>query len=123
MGDQLYWSWYSFGGRIEWCACFASWCADQCGYIKDGSVPKLAYCPWGVQWFKDAGHWQDRGYAPQSGDIMFFDWGSDETSDHVGIVESCDGSTVFTIERNSGNACQRKRYDLHSSTIVGYGTL
>ncbi len=26
-GGQPYWSWYGFGGRVEWCACFASWCA------------------------------------------------------------------------------------------------
>lgn len=122
VGGQPYWSWYGFGGRVEWCACFVSWCADQCGYIEDGSVPKFAYCPWGVQWFKDAGRWQDRGYAPQPGDIVFFDWGNDGTSDHVGIVESCDGSTVFTIEGNSGDACQRNSYSIGSASIMGYGT-
>lgn len=122
VGGQPYWSWYGFGGRVEWCACFVSWCANECGYIEDGSVPKFAYCPWGVQWFKDAGRWQDRGYAPQPGDIVFFDWGNDGTSDHVGIVESCDGSTVFTIEGNSDDACQRNSYGIDSVSIMGYGT-
>lgn len=122
VGGQPYWSWYGFSGRVEWCACFVSWCADQCGYIEDGSVLKFAYCPTGVQWFKDAGRWQDRGYAPQPGDIVFFDWGGDGTSDHVGIVESCDGSTVFTIEGNSGDACQRNSYGINSASIMGYGT-
>lgn len=31
------------------------------------------------------------------GDIIFFDWEQDGHSDHVGIVESCDGSTVYTL--------------------------
>lgn len=122
VGGQPYWSWYGFGGRVEWCACFVSWCANECGYIENGSIPKFAYCPWGVQWFKDAGRWQDRGYAPQPGDIVFFDWGGDGTSDHVGIVESCDGSTVNTIEGNSGDACQRNSYVVGSASIMGYGT-
>lgn len=122
VGGQPYWSWYGFGGRVEWCACFVSWCANECGYIEDGSVPKFAYCPWGVQWFKDAGRWQDRGYAPQPGDIVFFDWGGDGVSDHVGIVESCDDSTVHTIEGNSGDACQRNSYSINSASIMGYGT-
>lgn len=122
VGGQPYWSWYGFGGRVEWCACFVSWCANECGYIEDGSVPKFAYCPTGVQWFKDAGRWQDSGYAPQPGDIVFFDWGGDGVSDHVGIVESCDGATVFTIEGNSGDACQRNSYGINSASIMGYGT-
>ena len=121
VGGQPYWSWYGFPSRVEWCACFVSWCADQCGYIEEGRVPKFAYCPTGVQWFKDAGRWQDRGYTPQPGDIVFFDWGGDGVSDHVGIVESCDGTTVFTIEGNSGDACQRNSYEISSSSVLGYG--
>lgn len=122
-GGQPYWSWYGFGSRVEWCACFVSWCADQCGYIESEAIPKFAYCPTGVQWFKDAGRWQDRGYAPQPGDIIFFDWQGDDESDHVGIVESCDGTTVFAIEGNSGDAYQRNSYDIRSASIIGYGTL
>lgn len=76
-----------------------------------------------MQGFKDAGRWQDRGYAPQPGDIVFFDWGSDGVSDHVGIVESCDGSTVYTIEGDSDDACQRNCYGIDSASIMGYGTL
>ena len=123
IGGAPYWSWYGFSGRVEWCACFVSWCANEVGYIEDGLVPKFAYCPSGIQWFKDAGRWQERGYTPQSGDIIFFDWQGDGVSDHVGIVESCDGSTVYTIEGNSGDACQRNSYSVGGSTVAGYGIL
>lgn len=122
VGGQPYWSWYGFPSRVEWCACFVSWCANECGLIENGSVPKFAYCPSGIQWFKDAGRWRERDYEPQSGDIIFFDWGGDGVSDHVGIVESCDGTTVFTIEGNSGDTCQRNSYDVDSASIMGYGT-
>lgn len=53
VGGEPYWSWYGFGSRVEWCACFVSWCADQCGYIDTGVIPKYAGCVNGVQWFKD----------------------------------------------------------------------
>ena len=30
IGGETYWSWYGFNERVEWCACFVSWCANQC---------------------------------------------------------------------------------------------
>ena len=53
MGGDPYWSWYGFNSRVEWCACFVSWCANECGYIDAGVIPKYAGCVNGVQWFKD----------------------------------------------------------------------
>ncbi len=97
VGGRPYWSWYGFSGRVEWSACFVSWCANECGYIEAGAVPKFAACSAGVQWFRSAGLWRDRGHEPRSGGIVFFDWGGDGGAGHVGIVESCDGSTVHTI--------------------------
>lgn len=123
VGGQPYWSWYGFAGRVEWCACFVSWCANEAGYIESGQIPKFSYCPTGAQWFKDAGRWQPRGYTPNPGDIIFFDWEGDGISDHVGIVESCDGTTVNTIEGNSSDACRRLSYHIVSSVIYGYGFL
>ena len=94
VGGQPYWSWYGFSSRVEWCACFVSWCSDQCGYIESGIIPKHSYCPTGVEWFRSRGQWQDRNSIPAPGSIIYFDWGGDGVADHVGIVESCDGSTV-----------------------------
>lgn len=122
VGGQPYWSWYGFDSRVEWCACFVSWCANECGLIGSGAVPKFSYCPTGVQWFKDAGRWVSGGEVPSRGDIVFFDWDGDGISDHVGIVESCDGHTVRTIEGNSGDACRRNAYSVGSASIMGYGT-
>ena len=120
-GGQPYWSWYGFNSRVEWCACFVSWCADQCGYIESGLVPKFAGCVDGANWFKSNGKWQNRTYEPKTGDIIFFDWEGDGTTDHVGIVEKCENGTVYTVEGNSGDACKQRQYAVGSSNIYGYG--
>lgn len=91
MGGEPYWSWYGFNSRVEWCACFVSWCANECGYIDAGVIPKYAGCVNGVQWFKDRGQWLDNSAEPAPGMIIFFDWadesGQDGLSDHTGIVQ------------------------------------
>ncbi|HBF7768580.1 lysozyme family protein [Clostridioides difficile] len=122
-GGQPYWSWYGFNGRVEWCACFVSWCADQCGYLESGIIPKFSLCSDGVNWFKGKGQWQDKNYEPQTGDLIFFDWGNDGSIDHVGIVEKCENGTVYTVEGNSGDACKQQSYPVGSGSIYGYGVV
>ena len=120
-GGQPYWSWYGFDSRVEWCACFVSWCAGQCGYIDSGLIPKFAGCIDGANWFKSNNRWNDRNYEPKAGDIIFFDWEGDGTTDHVGIVEKCENGTVYTVEGNSGDACRQRQYTVGSRNIYGYG--
>lgn len=66
VGGQPYWSWYGFNSRVEWCACFVSWCANECGYIEAGVIPKFAGCANGVNWFKACDLWRDRGFIPKA---------------------------------------------------------
>lgn len=120
-GGQPYWSWYGFNDKVEWCACFVSWCADQCGYIDSGLIPKFSGCVDGVNWFKTNNRWKNRSYEPKAGDIIFFDWEGDGTTDHVGIVEKCENGTVYTVEGNSSDACRQRQYTVGSSNIYGYG--
>lgn len=86
-------------------------------------MPKFSYCPTGVQWFKNQGQWVDRSATPEPGWIIFFDWGGDGVSDHVGIVEYCDGGIVYTIEGNADDACMQLAYSVGSSKIMGYGVI
>ena len=120
-GGQKFWSWWGFTERQEWCACFVSWCADQAGLIQKEAVPKFSVCTDGVAWFQAKGKWQSGGSVPTPGTIIFFDWNHDGASDHVGIVESCDGTTVHTIEGNSGDAVKQNSYTVNSQSILGYG--
>lgn len=121
VGGEPYWSWYGFGSRVEWCACFVSWCANECGYIDTGVIPKFAGCVNGAQWFKDRGQWQDGSAEPVPGMIIFFDWEGDGETDHVGIVEKVENGTVYTVEGNSGDCCKLNSYAVGSSVIYGYG--
>ena len=120
-GGETYWRWFGFGSRVEWCACFASWCADQCSYIESGVIPKFAKCDDGVNWFRNKGQFKDGSYTPAAGDFIFFDWGNDGSIDHVGIVESTVDGVVHTIEGNSSNAVNRRSYSIGKSSIYGYG--
>ena len=120
-GGEKFWSWWGFTERQEWCACFVSWCADQAGLIQKEALPKFSVCTDGVAWFQAKGKWQSGGSVPTPGTIIFFDWDHDGASDHVGIVESCDGTTVHTIEGNSGDAVKQNNYTVNSQSILGYG--
>ena len=121
VGGQPYWSWYGFNSRVEWCACFVSWCYGQMGL----SEPRFAACQaQGIPWFQSHGQWGARGYADIApGDAIFFDWDLDGSADHVGIVVGTDGSRVYTVEGNSGDACKIKSYDLNYECIKGYGLM
>lgn len=121
VGGEPYWSWYGFGSRVEWCACFVSWCANECGYIEMGAIPKFALCSIGAQWFKDRGQWGDNSMEPVAGTIIFFDWDGDRNPDHVGIVEYIEDGVVYTIEGNSGDTCRQKQYEVGNNQIYGYG--
>ena len=129
VGGQPYWSWYGFNSRVEWCACFVSWCANECGYLDAGVIPKTAGCISGSNWFKDRGLWQNNSYEPRPGDIIYFDWDNkgssgpqDGLADHVGIVEKVENGLVYTVEGNSGDSCRENRYAVGHYEIYGYGT-
>ena len=121
VGGRPFWSWYGFNSRVEWCACFVSWCYNQAGK----SEPRFAGCQsQGVPWFQSRGQWGARDYeniAP--GDAIFFDWDGDGSADHVGLVIGTDGERVYTVEGNSGDACKIKSYPVNYSCIKGYGLM
>ena len=121
VGGQPYWSWYGFNSRVEWCACFVSWCYGQMGL----SEPRFAACQsQGIPWFQSHGQWGGRDYANIApGDAIFFDWDLDGSADHVGLVVGTDGSRVYTVEGNSGDACKIKSYSLTYECIKGYGLM
>ena len=126
IGGDPYWSWYGFQSRVEWCACFVSWCANECGYIDAGIIPKFSTCATqGMPWFQNHDLWQDNSYLPHPGDIIFFDWdngGQDGSPDHVGIVEKVANGHIYTIEGNSDNSCRQNNYPIGYYEILGFGT-
>ena len=125
VGGAPYWSWYGFNSRVEWCAIFVSWCADQCGLLNSGAVPKFSGCGTGVQWFQSRRQWLPGSTTPEPGMLIFFKWyGSDALiADHVGIVERVENGRVYTIEGNSNDMVRRNSYPIGYGEIKGYGVL
>ena len=121
VGGAPYWSWWGLDYRVEWCAIFVSWCADQCGYLDAGVLPKMEGVRPYVDWFIERGQWQGREYEPMPGDIIFFDWESDGLADHVGIVEKVENGLIYTVEGNTGDICAERRYTMGSAPVYGFG--
>lgn len=114
-----YSAWYGITG--PWCAMFVSWVAAVSRATT--IIPKHAYTPSGVQWFKDRHQYFSK---PRVGDIVYFEWPGMGRVSHVGIVEAVhsDGS-ITTIEGNtdvaggrSGGRVMRQR---RTRYIDGYG--
>ena len=122
------WHWGTADGE-PWCASFVSWCADQCGLIELGVIPKFEGCIYGVQWFSERGlfyytpYYGGVEYIPKTGDIIFFSGTRNkDISSHVGIVQYVEGGRVITIEGNTSNSVLERSYDLTDSYVLGYAT-
>lgn len=114
-GENLtkYGAWFGMNGA-PWCHMFVSWCAEQSGNA--AVIPRTGYCPAGISWFQQRGQYKLKGsYTPKRGDVIYFG------GEHVGLVESSSGGTVYTIEGNSSNAVCRRSYPLSYARITGYG--
>lgn len=111
-----------------WCAMFVSvMFADMFGADKAEEMiyGHYAYCPYGVQHFKNNGAWHT---SPKAGDVIFF--ASSGTASHTGIVRKVSGGRVYTVEGNTssasgvvanGGAVAQKSYSTGYSRILGYG--
>ncbi|WP_019724403.1 lysozyme family protein, partial [Enterococcus mundtii] len=123
---EKYWQWYGFEGRVEWCAIFVSWVADQVGYLNQEKIIKSANCLQMINWLTEKGNYKkaSENYHPQPGDLIFFDWNGGGTGkDHVGIVEFTDGNIIQTIEGNTADKVARRTYFINDPSISGYGIL
>ena len=125
-GGQPYWSYYGFSSRVEWCACFVHWAMRNTpsASSKYPTTANNAYCQTVANNFMSIGQWGDRNYTNLvAGDTIFFDWQGDGHTDHIGLVIGTDGTNVYTVEGNSGDAVKVKSYPVGSSVIYGYGLM
>ncbi len=121
IGGEPFWSWYGFNSSQEWCACFASWCENELGYIDEDKAPKFALVGDGISWFIYRDQWLQPDATPVAGDLIFFDWDDDDIKDHVGIVSAVVGDKIFAIEGNSSDRCRVKVYNVGDEVIYGFG--
>lgn len=130
VGGYRYKNWY--GMDANWCAMFVSYCADKCGFIEKGIMPKTASVATSKQWYINNNLYHDAasGYVPKAGDIIIFGNGMS----HTGIVTGYNPETkkLTTIEGNSGRSSttpyhkgshvKEHTYSITYSKIAGYGT-
>lgn len=130
VGGYRYKNWY--GMDANWCAMFVSYCADKCGFIEKGIMPKTASVAASKQWYINNNLYHDAasGYVPKAGDIIIFGNGMS----HTGIVTGYNPETkkLTTIEGNSGRSSttpyhkgshvKEHTYSITYSKIAGYGT-
>ena len=128
-----YGNWYGYQGG--WCTTFVLWCFNKAGNAYDTKlygniIPSGGNCNSMISWFSNKGryHKASSGYTPKSGDLIFFDWSGNGSSQHVGIVDYTSGSTVYTIEGNCSGEVKARSYTKSGSkpynnisSIMGYG--
>lgn len=117
---------YAVKYNDAWCSTFVSAVAIKAGLTN--IIPTECGCERQVELFKKLGEWvEDDAHVPAPAEIIFYDWddlglGDDKGwSDHVGIVESCDGKTITVIEGNKNGAVGRRVLPVNGRYIRGYG--
>ncbi len=103
-----------------WCCKFICWVYNQAGCLN--LIKKTAGCGTELSFFKKMKEFEPRGYKPEKADIIFINWDSKNTPDHVGIVKKVDNKYVYTIEGNRSNKVAEAKYLLTDTRILGYGT-
>ena len=104
----------------DWCAAFVSCIFIDCG-LRDLTIIST-YVPSVVEWAQSKGYWRGRGsgYQPKSGDLIIYDFNSNGTGDHIGIVHSSTGFySTNAVEGNTGTP-RRVRMQNRTSGILGY---
>lgn len=113
---------YKMSHSDPWCHATMSAAAYQSG--NQNVIPNTCYCPTGVNWFKAKGKWVGRyykGYNPQPKDIIYYDWGGDGISDHVGAIIARNGEYLTVREGNYKDALLDRTISVYSTCIMGYG--
>ena len=127
IGGEKYWSWYGFKEHVPWCCIFISWCADQCGYLDEGIIPRFAAVSQGYKFYKNNDQWLDGDEIPEPGMIVFFNYpyvdegGNYISPNHVGIVKCVKDGYVNCIEGNYKDGCFETKYVIGHKLIYGYG--
>lgn len=91
----------------NWCACFVS-CIVKMAGAECAGLPGV-YCPT----MRNAGVAAGKAVAvaaAKPGDIVYFNWDSNQNADHVGMVESIDATarTITSIDGNVSNKVGRR---------------
>lgn len=135
-GEDGTWAWKTAGHTVNqpWCATFVTACAKSVdgliGTVLCDTAWAGGFNRWGATNNIGAsldGPWLGQQSQPQRGDLITFRYSSSSSSsatniyyaDHVGIVYSVVGDTVYTYEGNVSNGVSGKRsYNWKTNTTI-----
>jgi len=106
----------------EWSAAFVSFCLSYAN-IPSSSFPRSADCASWKSTLSGMGLYQEEGYTPAQGDLIFFNWSGSSTPECVGIVDDVSADTVFAIVGIAGQGVSRNSYSLGDACITGYASM
>ena len=114
-------SYYGQSG-VPYCAMYTSFVFDQSN-VECAGLPG-AYCPAMLAEAEAQGRTVPVAQA-QPGDVVYFDWGGDGESDHVGIVVANHGTYLETIEGNTsaGSAGSQSNGGVVARRTRAFGTV
>lgn len=120
------------GYRVQytdaWCATFVSAVAIKCG-LSD-IMPLECGCEAMISLYRShaVSRWEeDESITPQPGDVVFYDWQDNDSSDdqgaadHVGIVSSVNGRVLKVIEGNFSNSVKERTLNVNGKYLRGFG--
>jgi len=92
--------------------------------------PLECSCNKQIQQLKSKGVWvENDAYIPKPGDLIYYDWEDSgigdnlSEADHVGMVESVNGTTMTVMEGNTGGGFGRRTIAVNGKYIRGFGAL
>lgn len=98
---QKYGEAYGWNG-VPWCVMFQWWCMKEAGlsrFFYGGN--KIASCGTLASYHRSQGQYITSDYA--KGDFILFNFSGGTTPQHIGLCVEYTGSTVTTIDGNTGN--------------------
>ena len=112
--EYSYW-WDGVPNRA-WCAAFINYCARQAQIPNTVLKGKLAAnaAAFNLPLMPKA------TTEPLVGDLIFFDWDLDGSSDHVGLVAKVDGSDVLVVHGNYAEYATVTRFGRTQIDVLGY---
>lgn len=105
--------------RGDWCAVTIAVVFDLAG--GRGMVSESAWVPSHEAFFRAQSRWYGGSSGIRRGDVILFDYEPNGVGNHIGIVESVDATTIYTIEGNTSDRMARRSYAHGHPFILGYG--
>lgn len=104
-----------------WCAAFVSAVGAACG-LTATILPECACDPM-IALYRAIGRWnpiEDRSVLIVPGDLIFYDWDKNGTSDHVGIIVEVTAGGYRVIEGNISDAVGYRTVQRNYNLIRGF---